>query len=86
MITYSHSWIFGCSCAHINARYASAEKIYNRSGLKYKLINYVEARYYKSGGKWLKSHVIHCKVCGRIPWMKYTFLDKPILCSGVFMT
>ena len=83
---YSHSWIFGCHCAPINERYRLSERIYNRSGEKYKLINYIEARYFRSGRKWCKNHIIHCKKCKPIKEIKHMFPEEMLFCSGVTMT
>ena len=62
---YSHSWIFGCGCITKHIRYTHSEKIYNLAGNKYRLINFIESRYYyiSSKKKWCKSHIIHCKSC-----------------------
>ena len=84
---YSHSWIFGCYCCPNDKKYASAEKISNLCGNRYRLINYIESRYYMTkNGKWLKSHVIHCDKCSNDENTFKIFSDKLIYCSGVFMT
>lgn len=87
---YSHSWIFGCGCVSDKERYTKSEKIYNSAGDKYRLVGFVESRYYyikkkNLKKKWYKYHVIHCENCSSNKDI-LTMYPKELICtSGVFM-